>query len=48
MASQKSAKMIVSGSSSSKLSARLVLLRSILRIPIPLQLKTTLPEPSLK
>ena len=39
---------IVSGSSSSKLLSRLILLKSILRIPISLQANTTLPESSLK
>ena len=37
----------VSGSSSSKLLSRLILLRSMLRISIPLKLNTTSPEPSL-
>ena len=37
-----------SGSCSSNLSSKLILSRSILRIPIPLQLKTTSSEPSLR
>ena len=41
-------RVIVSGLSSSKLLSRLILLRSILRITISLQLNTATPEPSLK
>ena len=41
-------RIIVSGSSSSNLSSKLMLLRSILRMPIPLQLNMASPEPSLK
>ena len=37
----------ISGSSSLKLSSRLILLRSILRIPVPLQLNTASPQPSI-